>query len=194
MRDLPDDFQLDQLRASLEFVDDFRLAIDIGAHRGIWTKYLLSRFDSVVAIEPTDLALQIDPRARVIQAACGEVPGQCSISPGKRNTGQSYVSGAGKVPVITVDSLQLSPGFIKIDVEGMEFQVLKGARKTLLKNRPVVIIEENNLCLRYGHRLGSASRMLQRMGAAKIATFHMLPEKDENRVFKFDSHKNGTQI
>lgn len=194
MRDLPDDFQLDQLRAALEFVYDFRLAIDIGAHRGIWTKYLLTRFEAVVAIEPTDLARQIDPRARVIQAACGERPGRCRMAPGKRNTGQSYVAGAGNVQVIAVDSLKLSPGFIKIDVEGMELQVLKGARGTLLKNRPTVIIEENNLCLRYGHRLGSASRMLQRMGAAKVATFYMPPERDENRVFRFDRHKNSTEI
>lgn len=194
MRELPDDFQLDQLRATLEFVEDFSLALDIGAHRGIWTKYLLSRFDQVIAIEPTALADQIDPRARVIKAACGEMAGKCRVIPGKRNTGQSHVSGAGNIDVISVDSLDLSPGFIKIDVEGMELQVLKGARKTLFKNRPVVIIEENNLCLRYGHRLGSASRMLERMGASKVATFHMHPEKDENRVFKFDSHKNSAEV
>lgn len=194
MRDLPDDFQLDQLRASLEFVNDFRLAIDVGAHRGIWTKYLISRFEKVVAIEPTELFSLIDPRARVINAACADKPGRCKMTPGKRNTGQSFVSGPGNIDVITIDSLGLEPGFIKIDVEGMELLVLKGARNTLLKFRPTIIIEENNLCLRYGYRLGAASRMLIRMGAVQIVTFHMHPERDENRVFRFADNKNSPEI
>ena len=31
--------------------------------------------------------------------------------------------------------------FIKIDVEGAEFDVLKGAKQTLLKNKPLVLFE-----------------------------------------------------
>ncbi len=46
------------------------------------------------------------------------------------------------VEVITVDSLQL-PGcnFFKIDVEGMELDVLRGAENTIRKYRPVIYTE-----------------------------------------------------
>ena len=46
------------------------------------------------------------------------------------------------VEVITIDSLDL-PGcdFFKIDVEGMELQVLQGAEKTIQKYRPIIYTE-----------------------------------------------------
>lgn len=37
--------------------------------------------------------------------------------------------------------------FVKIDVEGFEGHVLRGARKTLLSNKPVVVLELNHWCL-----------------------------------------------
>ena len=44
----------------------------------------------------------------------------------------------------TLDSLILKPFFVKIDVEGSETAVLKGAMKTLIEFRPVVLIEIQN--------------------------------------------------
>jgi FkbM family methyltransferase len=43
--------------------------------------------------------------------------------------------------IIPLDDLALAPKVIKIDVEGFEYSVLQGARKTILKYRPFVIIE-----------------------------------------------------
>ena len=42
----------------------------------------------------------------------------------------------------TLDSLKTSPDFIKIDVEGSERHVLKGAMKTIKKYKPTIMIEE----------------------------------------------------
>ncbi len=51
-------------------------------------------------------------------------------------------SGTYEVPMITLDSVKLSQvDFIKIDVEGMEIDVLQGAAKLLKKHRPMMLIE-----------------------------------------------------
>lgn len=46
--------------------------------------------------------------------------------------------------VVPLDSLGLSPDMIKLDVEGFEFQALKGLAKTLKRQRPALLIEINN--------------------------------------------------
>src|SRR5262249_3119986 len=47
-----------------------------------------------------------------------------------------------EVPVITIDSLNLPRcDFLKIDVEGMELAVLRGARQTIEKCRPILYLD-----------------------------------------------------
>jgi FkbM family methyltransferase len=48
------------------------------------------------------------------------------------------------VKVMTLDSLGLLPFFVKIDVEGSELSVLQGARETLSKFHPIILIEIQN--------------------------------------------------
>lgn len=45
------------------------------------------------------------------------------------------------VPVVTVDSLNLNPGIVKIDVEGYEAAVIDGMERTLRENRPLLMLE-----------------------------------------------------
>lgn len=47
-----------------------------------------------------------------------------------------------KVPMVSIDSLKLQRlDFVKIDVEGMEIEVLKGGKKTLQRCKPIMMIE-----------------------------------------------------
>jgi len=46
-----------------------------------------------------------------------------------------------KVKMMRLDSFKLKPNYLKIDVEGFELEVLKGAIKTLKKHLPKIIIE-----------------------------------------------------
>ena len=48
-----------------------------------------------------------------------------------------------KTNAITLDSLNLEPSLIKIDVEGDEPKVLEGAKNTIEKHKPVVYLERN---------------------------------------------------
>lgn len=45
------------------------------------------------------------------------------------------------IKVRTLDSFQLQPEFIKIDVEGFEYEVLLGAEQTINTHRPILLIE-----------------------------------------------------
>lgn len=51
-----------------------------------------------------------------------------------------------EVPVIPLDSLNIEKvNFIKIDVEGLEINVLKGAKNLIQQNSPIIVAEVNDL-------------------------------------------------
>ena len=43
-----------------------------------------------------------------------------------------------------LDFFKFNTSFIKIDTEGYEYNVIKGAEKTIKKNNPLIIIEYND--------------------------------------------------
>ena len=73
-----------------------------------------------------------------------------------------------KIPTITIDSLDLaSLGFVKLDVEGHEAQVLEGGKETLSKYKPIVMIEYKPLLnKRYG--AADPAQVLEELGASLI--------------------------
>jgi FkbM family methyltransferase len=50
-----------------------------------------------------------------------------------------------KVEIIVLDDLDIQPDFLKADVQGAEMAVLEGARKTISKSEPIIILEEPEL-------------------------------------------------
>jgi hypothetical protein len=75
----------------------------------------------------------------------GDSSGVIELSPFAQGNeaGTGLNGGTGKfVELLTLDQLHLSNvSLMKIDVEGMEDQVLDGAKETILKNRPIILIE-----------------------------------------------------
>ena len=66
---------------------------------------------------------------------------------------------AGTVRGISIDSLALTDvDLIKLDVEGHEMPALQGARETIMRHRPIVVIEEKHDPER------KATAYLQRLG------------------------------
>jgi len=70
------------------------------------------------------------------------------------------------VKVATLDSFNFNDiDLIKIDVEGTELQVVQGARRTLLRCRPMVIVEQKNNDVKFhGGESNAASNYLQNLG------------------------------
>lgn len=59
--------------------------------------------------------------------------------------GRNFQLSTYKVRVFKLDDLGKSFSLIKIDVQGLEFQVLKGAANTIKKSLPVVMVEKDSL-------------------------------------------------
>lgn len=77
--------------------------------------------------------------------ALGEYEGKATIAKyDSSNTGATALmpTAEGQLPIRSVDSLLYDDvNFMKIDVEGFEESVLKGARETIKRNKPIIWIE-----------------------------------------------------
>jgi len=132
----------------------FKRALDIGAWVGTWSIAMKQYCDHVVAFEPerlhySCLTKNVNGNIDTHELAIGAE--QTKISLSEDNFTQSKrVIGEGSITMTTIDSLQLTDvDLIKIDVEGYEMEVLKGAEKTL-ENVQYIMIELNNNTKKYG--------------------------------------------
>jgi FkbM family methyltransferase len=142
------------------------IAIDVGANIGNHSIFLQSFLaDDLIAVEPNPTVLPVlknnlSSNIRnysVYDCALGEADGSGTIVLPKNaadNSGMARVEPDGvenTVRITTLDSMVTDWGnahttgghisIIKIDVEGMEAAVLKGAMKTILRDRPHIFVE-----------------------------------------------------
>ncbi len=141
-------------------VDPERAAFDIGANRGIWAGEMAKLTRTVWAFEPNPklfavLSRAVPPSVTCRHVALSDAPGEAELLiPGEKgrfsNQGASLnpakVEGepfmSVKVEAAPLDALDPPPvGFMKVDVEGHEMAVLKGAANTIARDRPVMIVE-----------------------------------------------------
>lgn len=141
-------YQTSQRQLSFKNLRRKRTAIDVGAHVGFWSRDLAHEFERVVAIEPVSEHLEcfrkniIEPNVEIVQAAVGEMMGTCDLKFYQENSGKTHRIEGDSYPLITIDSLNLeNVDYIKIDVEGFEKQVLIGAKDTIERCRPRIVIE-----------------------------------------------------
>lgn len=137
--------------AALKHVKQHRVAIDVGSHIGLWSFNLAHEFATVFAFEPVaahrecfERNLQgVGQHVHLKAMALGAEAGSISMKTEHGSSGNSTVAGKGDIPMVTLDSLELQDvDFMKIDVEGLEAAVLKGAEQTLRQWKPVVIVEQ----------------------------------------------------
>jgi FkbM family methyltransferase len=141
-------------------------ALDVGANIGSHTVAFAAaagETGSVLAFEPQRLpfqllcgnvALNCLANVRCLQKAVGDRKGSAKIaalSPREpHNFGAVSIgeecSASEDVEIVTIDSLALkSCRLIKIDVEGMEPEVIRGARDTIRACQPILFVENNTI-------------------------------------------------
>jgi FkbM family methyltransferase len=143
-------YQIKKLRAAMEWVKQFRVAVDVGAHCGLWSMHLATRFGDLHAFEPVEEHRacwwkNLDGRMNVHLHPCalGEKEGGVSMNIPHTSSGGTTVAGTGPIPLERLDAFGLNDvDFIKLDCEGYELFALRGAEQMLLRCRPCVIVEQ----------------------------------------------------
>ena len=142
---------------------------NVGVHTSEWAR-CMHGWGKVLAFEAQEIlfyalagnvALNNCLNARVRLAALGERRGEMSVpqpdyfSPAsfgslelRQHANNEFIGqpvsyeGGNTVPVVNLDALGLDRlDLVKLDVEGMELEVLRGARDVLARHRPILLVE-----------------------------------------------------
>ena len=136
-----------------------RVSLDVGAHKGSYSYALLKHSRAVHAFEPNPKMFDVLAswaRARVVlhPLALSNVSGEADLLVPRRGKGYSNQGsslsavkvrgdhGTVRVKTRRLDDCGLENiGFIKIDVEGFEREVLEGAQDLIRRDRPNLLVE-----------------------------------------------------
>lgn len=152
--ELPDGrpaYQRHKYLAALEHTPGREVFIDVGAHVGLWAYQAERDFNHVISFEPVAAFADIYPynmrsaRWTLHRVALGDRDGLVSLDVQPENTGCTHIhpGAAGDIPLRPLDSYGIDcADLIKIDVEGYELPVVKGAAETIMRCRPTIIIEQ----------------------------------------------------
>lgn len=147
--------------AVMRHVRQRRVAVDAGAHIGIWTRLMAASFREVYAFEPVlenfdCLRANTHDLKNVarFQVALGAHKDQVDMTLDEGcNSGTWHVKPIGNTPLVTLDrfcvGMLCNVDLMKIDVEGFEGFVISGAVETIKRDKPVVVFEDNGLGTRY---------------------------------------------
>ena len=165
-----DHYQEAQRNRALAQVHDWNLAIDIGANIGLWSRELTNFFHKTICFEPNTNCIKflkkniIIEKAIIYNYALGLKNEEKELFTPNNVGASSFINKIIKghnpdgseiynkfpqrtkkqlVKVKKLDEFNFNEiDFIKIDVQGYEYEVLKGAKKTLELNSPIICLEE----------------------------------------------------
>ena len=161
-------YQLHTLAAFVDHVplDRRRLVLDVGGNVGLWSMHFSRVFDRVVAYEPIPVnqdcfmrntiehPTRPTPNVELRRVALGAEVGEVTLECEPHVTSGTHVApqDASKMkegammftsPLTTIDAERYDfVDAIKIDVEGFEYPVIKGAEETIRRCKPIICIEQ----------------------------------------------------
>jgi FkbM family methyltransferase len=180
-------YQLHTLGAMMDYVSSDRrnLVLDIGGHVGLWSMHFAKYFTKVVAFEPVPVLRECfvqnvqKPNVELRPYGLGDINEEFDISFERDNSGHTHIlpsdptkhiDGATliRVPVKRLDDEEFDcVDAIKIDVEGFEPAVIRGAEKTIKKHRPIICMEQKPHNF-YEWEQFYATRLLMSWGARPV--------------------------
>ncbi len=153
------------------FSDKSKNALDIGVYRGVYSLKLSQNFNQIHSFEPNPLLFpylninlkKIIKNINLYNLALSNKSGETELklpvrskSIFKENIEELYQLGAAsihpknefedfkkvRVKIDKLDNISINNiGFMKIDVEGHELEVIEGAKETITKDKPILLIE-----------------------------------------------------
>lgn len=154
-------FEQNELLTFKKMLGEGKVIVDVGANIGNHTIFFVQHMNprKVFPFEPNPDSvrllkenLQLNQIGSVVDSAgiglgLGADYGQYSVeSVNENNLGAARLVKGGAIKVKPLDAVipKGKVDFIKIDVEGMEFEVLKGAEKLIARSRPLIYVEVFN--------------------------------------------------
>lgn len=199
-----------------------KASIDVGANKGVYSYAMLKNSGEVHSFEPHPKMYKmmvgfVGDRVKHYQMALSNKSGTAQLHLLKSDHGYSNMGGslnaqtprndkpnAGSIAV-DVEAKRLDDcgikdvGFMKVDVEGFEMEVLEGARDTMAKYRPNLLVEVENLhnrtplqdrigfiCKEYGYRCFALRRGQLTPFALLDPEVHFVKHRGEKRDYIFN--------
>ena len=168
------EYSLLELEVMKKHIFPDSVVMDVGANIGGFTIPLAKLCKKVYAVEPQaevvevlekNIALAGVSNVEVLPFALGFQQDQLFYTPDPQGAGsvQMKTKGSNSVQTVSLDSLDVVPDFIKLDVEGMELEVLAGGLAMLQARRPYLFAEywpDDNGLLQAFTVLGYCSSMM----------------------------------
>ena len=196
----------------LKLIDRFRskdlCAIDVGGNYGMYTFYASRRFSTCYTFEPLpyfepiytqgfknqnivwkQVALSDKEETAVMRTpTCDR--GYSTID--SRNQLEGKVDESDGIDIVEVKTARLdtfeikSVGFLKVDVEGHELEVLRGAAQTIGSSKPVILVEVEER-----HREGSVKGVAALLADMGYDCYFLLNKVLQPfSLFKMELHQN----
>ena len=175
-----------------------RTAIQAGGNIGVWPVDFAKAFKRVISFEPDSLnfsAMAINTAGvanlEIHNAALSDAISSVGMVTDPRNIGAHYITPNGTIPAVTIDSLGIEDcDLIQLDIEGAEHFALLGARATIEKSHPVIVLEMKQLGRRFGHSDSDTVAMLRSWGYVRtgsmrrdvIFTHHSAPGAEPQKA------------
>ena len=132
-------------------IKEFNNAIDVGSHVGFWSKDFTELFKHVYAFEPMNEVREcyikniVKDNYTLYPYGLGSIEKKVKIQYDPNETGNTFITSKGnrEIEVYPLDSFQFNKiDYIKIDAEGYEIEVCKGAVKLIERDKPFIHIEK----------------------------------------------------
>jgi FkbM family methyltransferase len=160
---------------------EMRNAVQAGGAAGVWPNELAAFFEMVHTFEPNPALrvcmkqniwrgnVQVSPAALWDKQVWGRL-----VEYQPENMGAWYIEEdtSGDILLTTIDSLDLPDvDLIQLDVEGGEFEALEGARETIERCRPIIVLETKATQQFYGRTADDLRRLVHSMKYEMVSKF-----------------------